>query len=315
MFIQKGLGGAIRRGLRRQGIDLNDQSRNRDLAHQGSITGLLATLDLSSASDSVTVGLVQLLMPPIWYGYLADVRSPITDVFGELHRNEMFSSMGNGFTFELESLLFYVLARTTAYFRGISGVISVYGDDIICPTALTHDLVWVLSYTGFEVNSSKSFWEGPFRESCGGHYYDGRDITPFYVKAPVTDLISLIHLGNAVRKWASHDFFIDEEVYPLWAQIRDMVPKQFWGGRDLSSTEALVTGDLPRKRIVSVTSRHSNGTGGYVLWLNATMNREKLNDGVETSSRTVSRSLFRVRPNATPYTHMTSPCWEAEWRT
>lgn len=310
MFIQKGLGGAIRHGLKRVGIDLNDQSRNQQLAREGSINGLLSTLDLSSASDSVTYGLVELLMPDIWFSYLNMVRSPVTDVFGEQHRNEMFSSMGNGFTFELESLLFYVLARTTAYFRGVSGVISIYGDDIIVPVDLTHDLRWVLSYFGFTVNSEKSFWEGPFRESCGGHYYNGLDVTPFYVKGPVRDLQGLIHLGNAVRKWASRnvDIIVDDLVYDLWCRIRDLVPKRFWGGRDLDSKEALVSADLPNRRLVPDPGKKiSTGDGGYLLWLNATMARTRETGDVQTSLRSRDTGKFRVRPNHTPYFTLHSP--------
>jgi hypothetical protein len=314
MFMQKGLGGAIRRALKRNGIDLNDQSRNRDLAREGSITGALATLDLSSASDSVTTGLVELLLPDVWFSYLNQLRSPYTDVFGELHCNEMFSSMGNGFTFELESLLFYAIARTTAYFRGISGVVSVYGDDIIVPSTLAEDLAHVLGYCGFEVNPSKSFWSGTFRESCGGHYDGGDDITPIYVKSPVTDLVSLIHLGNSLRKWAaSQASWLEEEVFPLWEQIRDRVPPRFWGGRDLSSKEALVTPHLPRKRLMPITRRVGTDTGGYVLWLNATMNRSS-GGCVETSTRSVDCGRFRVRPNATPYTWLTTPLFEQEWQ-
>jgi len=121
MFMQKGLGDYIAKCLRRVGIDLNDQSKNRDLAREGSINGLLATIDLSSASDSVSSGLVELLLPDIWFSLLDSIRSPVTIIDGEEHTNAMFSSMGNGFTFELESLIFYSIARASAYFMGDKG--------------------------------------------------------------------------------------------------------------------------------------------------------------------------------------------------
>lgn len=173
MYMQRGLGRVIRNRLRRVGIDLNDQSRNRELAREGSISGELATLDLSSASDSISTELVFQLLPIVWFSALNSLRSPVTVIDKDVHVNEMFSSMGNGFTFELESLLFYAIARTVAYFRGVSGVISVYGDDIIAPTSIAQDIAWVLNYLGFEVNTKKSFWSGPFRESCGGHFING----------------------------------------------------------------------------------------------------------------------------------------------
>jgi len=54
MWLQKGVGSFIRAQLKRTGINLNDQSKNSSLARLGSLSGDLATLDLSSASDSVS---------------------------------------------------------------------------------------------------------------------------------------------------------------------------------------------------------------------------------------------------------------------
>nr|WKV33278.1 MAG: RNA-dependent RNA polymerase [Riboviria sp.] len=125
MFLQKGAGFLIRERLRSFGINLNDQSRNQRLAKLGSHNGSLATLDLSSASDSISSGLVSTFLPPCWHSFLFEVRSPIVEIDGEEHWCEMFSSMGNGFTFELESLLFFAFCKATAYFTGTRGTISV----------------------------------------------------------------------------------------------------------------------------------------------------------------------------------------------
>ena len=84
MFLQKGVGNHIRRRLRRYGINLNDQSVNRDLAYQGSIDSSIATLDLSSASDTFCTQVVKALLPHIWFEYLSDIRSPYTVIDGEL---------------------------------------------------------------------------------------------------------------------------------------------------------------------------------------------------------------------------------------
>jgi len=276
MFLQKGVGNLLRSSLRSVNINLNDQSINRSFARLGSITNQLATLDLSSASDSVTLGLVELMLPECWYTLLEALRSPITVIDGVEHRNEMFSSMGNGFTFELESLLFWALAKATAYHRGISGVISVYGDDLIVPTAVAHDLMWVLNCFGFEVNSSKSFVDGPFRESCGGHYSNGHDITPFYLKAPLKELTDVIHAANSLRKWAImyEDFRgLDPDVYDVWVWLRDMVPSRFWGGRDYANKLRLVTPNAPRDTLRMRTKVRSTGAGGYIHWLNLSNER------------------------------------------
>jgi len=306
MFLQKGIGNYFRKCLRSTGINLNDQSINRSLARQGSVTGRLATLDLSSASDSVTEGLVALFLPEVWYTHLDAVRCPVTVIDGVEHRNQMFSSMGNGFTFELESLLFYTLARATAFFSGIRGVISVYGDDIICPVQLCERLIWVLQWFGFTVNTEKSFTEGPFRESCGGHYWNGLDITPFYIRSPIDSIVDVIDVANKLRQWASVDglSILDPEVEPIWLDLKHMVPACLWGGVDTSFKYRLVSRDTGTHRLSEKRKRVSAGTGGYFHWLNATWDRNDLKDGIETSSFMVTRpsdlSLKKVRKPTVP---------------
>lgn len=302
MFVQKGIGDHLRKSLRRIGINLNDQSRNRLLARQGSIDGSLATLDLSSASDSVSTGLVSLLLPETWYTLLDSVRSPVTIIDGEEHRNHMFSSMGNGFTFELESLLFYVLARATCYFTGQRGIVSVYGDDIICPTGVAADLIWVLQYFGFQVNPDKSFTSGPFRESCGGHYHNGWDITPFYLRGPIVTMPDLIHVANQLREWAKvrDDFdILDPMVAHIWMWLRRHVPAELRGGVDTAYKYQLVSPDTPSHRLVEEKVRRSTGFGGYLHWLNTTWDRDQATDGIETSRRSVEVGRLRMMPART----------------
>lgn len=302
MFLQKGIGNHFRNSLRRVGINLNDQTRNQRLAREGSITGALATMDLSSASDSVTTGLVQELLPPEWFDLLNCVRSPITMVGEEEHVNEMFSSMGNGFTFELESLLFYALARATAYCTGARGVISVYGDDIICPSDVFADLEWVLGFCGFTVNSSKSFAEGPFRESCGGHYYGGLDVTPFYLRAPIQRLTDLIGICNRIRQWSNDGLSVlQPSLEGLWVQWKQLIPEEFWGGREYGSNFQLVTPGDSRRILVPRTKDVDTGIGGYIHWLNATHGRRTEGDGVSTSNHSVTVPKYRSRPSTPSY--------------
>lgn len=300
MFVQKGIGKFIRKSLHSIGINLNDQSINRKLARIGSIDNSLATLDLSSASDSVSIELVRLLLPECWYTLLDSVRSPVTTLTnGETHRNEMFSSMGNGYTFELESLLFYVLTRATCFFSGVSGRVSVYGDDIICPTAVVPNLTWILNWFGFSVNPDKSFSEGPFRESCGGHYSDGHDITPFYIRKPISTLIDVIHVANQLREWANYKdgtVILDPLVEEIWFWLKSFVPNILWGGEDTSYKYQLVSLDASSHRLQPETKRNQNGPGGYFHWLNATWERESLREAVSTSSRTATLESFRIRP-------------------
>jgi len=317
MLMQKGIGGFISRQLRRTGINLNDQSINRKLAHEGSVTGQLATLDLSSASDSVSSELVALLLPEIWFSTLDAIRSQVTIIDGEEHCNHMFSSMGNGFTFELESMIFLVLARATAYFTGTRGIISVYGDDIICPSAMSQDLAFVLSYFGFQVNPKKSFHEGPFRESCGGHYHLGLDITPFYIREPISTIDQLIHVANSLREWARVEGLsvLDPEVEEIWQWLKSHVPECLWGGVDTAFKYQLVSNDVPKYRLSEETKTTNTSEGGYYHWLNATRDRTgltfemrltiayyqrlgftELPDSISTSSHTRGLKRLRLRP-------------------
>lgn len=297
MYLQRGVGNHIRSRLRTVGINLNDQSRNQRLAREGSITGDLATLDLSSASDSVTLELVDLLLPPLWSGLLRDLRSPYTLIEGEWHENHMFSSMGNGFTFELESLLFWTIAKTVRYLTGGSGVISVYGDDIIVGSGYAKDLSWVLGILGFSVNSDKSFYEGPFRESCGGHYHNGMDITPFYLKRPLAKIRDAILFANQIRKWSGLDgcSVLNVELEPLWEFVSSFVPRELWGGVDLNSGDQLVSNDLHSRRLFPLTVRKSTGPGGYLLWQDTCEDRTGLTDGIQTSDRHIDQNRYVTR--------------------
>ena len=115
MFFQKGVGRMIRKRLRRFGqLHPDAQERARNFARVGSDTGLLATLDLSSASDCVSLALCEMLLPQDWLDHMLSMRSQVGEWDGGVIPYRKISSMGNGYTFELETLLFYALACTHA---------------------------------------------------------------------------------------------------------------------------------------------------------------------------------------------------------
>lgn len=58
LWFQKGIGKMIGRRLRRYGLDLKTQERNQQLALIASVRGDLATVDFSSASDSISAAVV-----------------------------------------------------------------------------------------------------------------------------------------------------------------------------------------------------------------------------------------------------------------
>jgi len=181
VFLQLGVGNLLRRCLHRVGVNLDDQRENQDLAKVALDHGL-ATVDLKAASDTIAWELVWLLLPLPWAECLAALRSNEMLIGGKWHTLEKFSSMGNGFTFELESLIFWALTEALLQYRSEAGIVSVYGDDIICPSSLVPELIQLFTYVGFTTNAKKSHYRGYFRESCGKHYFGGKDVTPIYQK-------------------------------------------------------------------------------------------------------------------------------------
>lgn len=231
MFVQKGIGNLLREKLVRVGVYLNDQTHNQRLACEGSIDGSFATLDLKGASDTVSYELVKALLPSDWFEAMDLVRSEFgTLPSGEIVRYQKFSSMGNAYTFELESLIFWAL--TSAVLELLPSDrdcrFAVYGDDLIVPTAAAGWLVELLSYCGFTTNERKSHTSGPYRESCGKHYFLGVDVTPIYVRKPIDSIARQYWFANAVRRLAGQctdGDVADPRYFGVWQSVVDDVPR------------------------------------------------------------------------------------------
>lgn len=209
--------------LRLRGIDLRSQTRNQTLARQGSIDGTYSTIDLSMASDTMAFNTVAWLLPKPWFDYLNDLRCTHYSLNGENPDNgnclvtgkyAKFSSMGNGATFALETLIFSSLA----YAAG-SRDLCCYGDDIIIETEHVDRLYQLLRFFGFVPNIDKSFSTGLFRESCGGDYYGGAEITPFYIRDEASwDLPNLVHNINGLAAISPYG--------ELWKYLLDIVKRR-----------------------------------------------------------------------------------------
>lgn len=202
ILVQKGIGSYIRSRLKRVGINLHDQRRNQELSRLASIRNDLATVDLSAASDTISIELVRELLPPEWFHLLDILRSQNGKVEGKWIRYEKFSSMGNGFTFELETLIFWSLTKAIMDLKGVVGVCSVYGDDIICPSSIITELEQVFSFSGFTINLNKSFHNTYFRESCGMDYFNGTLVTSFFIRGRIKDTHQRISIHNQIFKYA-----------------------------------------------------------------------------------------------------------------
>jgi len=230
-WFQKGLGEMIRRRLRRAGYDLDSDERNQMIAREGSLDNLSATIDFSAASDSIALEVVRELLPPDWFEMLSCCRTPYYRLPGSCENVPFskFSSMGNGFTFELESLIFVVAAEAvTEYLRLDSDHISVFGDDITLDARAVHLYREFTRFLGFTVNMEKSFGsDSCFRESCGSYYFNGIDVKPYFLKERINDAKSIFRLANGITSVAHrHSFGYGRDIrfLPLHKLLIEKLP-------------------------------------------------------------------------------------------
>lgn len=193
-------------------VELHNQMRNYNLAKLGSVDNSISTIDLHAASDSVSRELCALILPTnVCYDIEKVVAWNATDKkwSKNYHRTYfMMSTMGNRVTFPLESLIFSAVVLLAFKVNGHKPTVSqramtaVYGDDIIVPTEIAETTIDLLECIGFEVNRSKTFIGNEyFRESCGGEFYKGQQVSTIYwprkkiglSKQYLPNLISLQH--------------------------------------------------------------------------------------------------------------------------
>lgn len=171
------------------------QETNQELAKVGASNNLLSTRDYSSASDTVTKSLVQMLVPDDWWR--AFMRCIPTGFILSEHdfgprRLYSFATMGCGCTFVVETLIFYSIALGAYNYRlcldgmtsfedvidaeiQVSDGITAMGDDVIVPFWLNPMLDRVGEELGFRINHDKTFTNGLFRESCGAEWLKNPD--------------------------------------------------------------------------------------------------------------------------------------------
>lgn len=220
-YMQQGVGRLLRSKLAGVGVDLSDQSWNQTLARVAQMAGL-CTVDLSSASDTIAYWLVEDLLPPAWFQLLDALRSSHALMpCGDIRALEKFSSMGNAYTFELESLIFYALSYAVCVEGGFpTEFLSIYGDDIIVDRRAYARLDELFRVCGFSINLEKSFAHGRFYESCGTHYFDGDECTPMYQKELLYGLPELARLHNRILRWCERAFHSPSRFLRLTSWLR-----------------------------------------------------------------------------------------------
>lgn len=190
-YMTLGIGDLIVSRLKEAGHDLSrKQAIHRRRMFDLSLSRKGATLDLTAASDTVTRQTARLLLPARWYSLLKKfsfrkVKLPNSD---RVVHSETFAGMGCGFTFPLQSLIFYSVIKAVVELLPAQGAVSVYGDDCILPTTAVPYVERVFSQLGFIVNREKSFAARFFRESCGEDCYRGVSVRPFAPECAVGEL-------------------------------------------------------------------------------------------------------------------------------
>jgi hypothetical protein len=183
-------------------VNFRDQTWNQKLALLGSEHGILSTLDLKDASDRNSLDLfnkVFALVPELRDDILA-CRSHAT-ILPDGSRVELskFAPMGSALCFPVMAITLWALIR--AYFVG-SGFnsppqLKIYGDDIIVPSFMSHEISDLIERYGFRVNRAKSFSDSLFTESCGADCFAGKDVTPIKLRK----IWNILDIENGHNKW------------------------------------------------------------------------------------------------------------------
>jgi hypothetical protein len=200
-------------------IDIKDQTRNQQACLHGSEFGDIDTIDLSSASDSVSLELVKRIFPNHILRLLLATRSSKVKYTqdGKEHVVEVkkFAPMGSAVCFPTQCIIYTAIGireyarfvygpdwrqkirslhdlkrlwKRHVYRRPNDGLsklqpLLVYGDDILCDNKITQNMIHTLQDLGFEVNEGNSFMSSAaFRESCGTYAWNGEDVSPLRFK-------------------------------------------------------------------------------------------------------------------------------------
>jgi hypothetical protein len=196
MFLQQGLGDAMREHvmrhpLTRGHVNFDDQSINRRLAQESSVSREFATLDMKEASDRISRQLVHILfakLPKLRSCLLALSTPCIKLPNGEVLDAKKFAPMGSSLCFPIMSVVHYALGVAAMHVatgrstKALAKDLYVYGDDIIVRSEHVDSLFEAFPKFGLIFNQGKSFRRGHFRESCGMDAFRGRDVTPQRLK-------------------------------------------------------------------------------------------------------------------------------------
>lgn len=175
-----------------------DLKQSQSIHQQMIFDDSYATIDLKNASNSNWFRVVEWFIGKTrLFKHVKISRSSHILCDGEWTCLNMTAPMGNGFTFELMTLILL------CFTRNLDNSSRVFGDDIIIKANDANHLIDVLQVCGWQTNLTKTFLHGNFRESCGGFVSCGRKIVSydFHYSADIFD--ALVNV-NKLRIVANH---------------------------------------------------------------------------------------------------------------
>lgn len=205
------------------GFDLD----NRAQLHRGLIRhDEVVTIDLSNASNSNWMCVIEQLWPKSIVDKLKALRTPICKYDGKYHYYNMLAPMGCGFTFEVMTITLLHLARV------LDPGASVFGDDIIIKKDVADRFLKLLRELGWVVNDDKTFLDGNFRESCGA-FYDLSTKTEVlsYEFHEINNAADVVTTCNKLRHLVSHgqtSVDLKQLLVAAWTKLVLLVPHVVW---------------------------------------------------------------------------------------
>lgn len=176
-----------------QFINWSDQSVNKNLARLGSEGKGFSTIDASAASDRISRELAFMLVPEWVRPYLYNAISDYVIVGDRRVRVRCLSTSGCQITWLTLAIIMWSIAEYGCSWytddEGSPMHAYAYGDDLVVPDCAYETVVDLLETFGFKINRDKSYSkESDFRESCGGDYVLGVDITPVYWRRGIVNI-------------------------------------------------------------------------------------------------------------------------------